>query len=103
MMFVLAVLIYRLRPAGWWLAVVSMTIGAASYLFTLARHDLAEIYAAMQTPPEQIELMRNSPLSGSRFTLIFSLLGYIVCMGYALYVRRYFSKASVDAFKASTR
>ena len=86
----LAWLTYRLRPAGWWGALVGYTVWAASLIWTFSNIGWYEFYIKAGYTPQQVDqLMRFSgPYENGSIWMIalwsVALIVYLVC------VRRYF-------------
>lgn len=86
-----AVLVYRLRQSGWWLAVVIFTLVSLSVFITFLRADPTEAYRRTGITAEQMKMMssmirRMSPL-GAAWGAAFGS-GAVI---YAVRIGRYFS------------
>jgi len=55
-------LLFRLRPSGWWLALVTICVMTASAVFTLSQIDLADMYRQMGYGEQQVQLIQQSGL-----------------------------------------
>jgi hypothetical protein len=90
---------YRLKPAAWWAALVVTVVGSADLVLVTATTDLFEMYKKVGLPAEDIEIMRKAGLfdSMSRWEPWLGAVGAIACVGYLLFVRRYFFGAKVPA------
>jgi hypothetical protein len=87
----LAVGLFRLRPVAWWVTLLAMAVGLTSVLLTFARVDPFEVQRLSGTPPEQIEILRQSGMN-MRLTMLLSPILYgTLALGYLLWIRRYFA------------
>jgi hypothetical protein len=77
----------RLEPRGWWATAISVTIGTASAVVTLAVRDPTEIWRAAGFPAEQVTAV-IAPTSGWMIGL--ALACWLSLMGYLVYVRERF-------------
>lgn len=93
----LAVGLFKLRPAAWWAALMLVGLGLASMLVTFARVDMYEMYRLSGTPPEQIEMMKQTGMNVRLTMLISSLLYGGVALGYLSWIGKYFSRAQADS------
>jgi hypothetical protein len=82
--------VYRLRPAGWWIVLVSLCIVSVSAWMTFSRIDLAELYRIMGYSERQMDTVKQFGfLQGNRLAY-FSMAGVVPMLGYLLFVKRYF-------------
>ena len=86
----LAVALFRLKSAGWWIAVVTVPVRLFSMAFTYARADLMQAYSKMGLSDTQLQMMQSSPLLRSHVILWWSLVSLVIFFGYLLWVKRYF-------------
>ena len=93
---VLAVVLFRLKPAGWWIAVLSVPIRLLSMGLTYTRADLMQAYSKMGMSDAQLQVLQSSPFLRSHVILWWSLLSLVIFFGYLLWLKRYF-KAPVPA------
>jgi hypothetical protein len=82
---------YRLRPAGWTLAVVMISVLAISGAITLLRVPLMEIYRLAGTPPAQLELLSRMRMLRSGWMALWVAASAGITIGYAFWVKRYFT------------
>jgi hypothetical protein len=82
---------YRLRKPAWWVAIVVGSVWAMSSVLTFSRGNLVDIYAGMNLPAEQLEMMKGLDSMQSTVFVWSSCAWFIVFIGYLLYVKRYFN------------
>jgi len=85
-----AVLIYRQRMAGWWLAMGMLTLLVLSVSISMMRVDLITIFEAMDLPQQQLDILRANPIWTPGVAIPMTAVAYAAYLGYAIYVRRYF-------------
>jgi hypothetical protein len=86
----LAVALFRLKPAGWWIAVLTVPVRLFSMAYTYARADLMQAYSKMGWSDAQLQMLQSSPLFRSHVILWWSLLSLVIFFGYLLWLKRYF-------------
>ncbi len=94
--FYLAFAIFRLKTAGWWVAVLSAPIRLASMVLTYARADLMQAYSKMGFSDEQLRMLNSNPMLRSHVILWWSLLSLLIFFGYLLWLRRYFNAPAAN-------
>lgn len=88
----LAIAIFRLQVAGWWIAVLAAPVRLLSMAFTYGRADLMEAYSRLGWSDAQINMLRASPIFRSHVILWWSLISLFVFFGYMLWLKRYFKR-----------
>ena len=88
---------YRLRPWAWACSVALVCLWAASTVITFARADLREYYEATGMPREQVEMTVNVMQQVEGMMIPMTLLAGLGCLGYLLFIRRYFHAAAPEA------
>jgi preprotein translocase subunit SecG len=91
----LAVAFYRLKSAGWWIAIFSLPVRLISMAITYGRADLMQAYSKMGLSDAQLQAYNSSPLSRSHVFLWWSLLSSIIIYAYLLWLKRYFKAESM--------
>jgi hypothetical protein len=86
----LAVAFYRLKSAGWWIAVFSLPVRLVSMAVTFSRADLVQAYSKMGMSDVQLQALNSNPLTRSHVLLWWSLLSSIIIYAYTLWLKRYF-------------
>jgi hypothetical protein len=81
---------YRLRPAAWWGALISIALWAFNTVWTVSRTGWAEFYRRAGYSQQQTDLMVQ--YSGGTGNAMLWAVGFwtIVWVVYLLYVRKYF-------------
>lgn len=87
---------YRLNPAGWWAVLLISLVFSISNILTFARVDIMEMYEKMGYPQEQLDLMRQYNWMDGRTVMWMSILSFVPFLGYLLWTKRYFGRASAD-------
>ena len=85
--------IYRLKPAGWWLALISFGLLLASNVVTFWNIDIMEWYRAMGYSEDLLNHIQQFNFSGRQF-VIWTLVGAALIIGYLLFIYRYFRNPS---------
>jgi hypothetical protein len=86
----LAFALFRLRPEGWWIAILTVPVRLFSMAFTYARADLTQAYSNMGWSDAQLQMLQSNPFFRSHVILWWSLFSLVIFFGYLLWVRRYF-------------
>lgn len=85
-----AVWFFRVKVAGWWVAIIAMGLRVLSTLFTVGRGNLLEAYSRIGWSQKQIEIMSKNPMfrgNGMLWWTVAFTLSYFV---FLIWVRRYF-------------
>jgi hypothetical protein len=84
--------VYKVRSAGWWVAMVSYLLFSFSWIYTSLNIDVTEMYARMGYPNEQLEAMRQINLwAGNSFALWLTYF-YLPFFVLLVYVKRFFNQ-----------
>jgi len=86
---------YRLSVKAWWCAVVLTIAWGISTGITFSRVTLMDLYAKMNFPAQQLEIMKQFAQSAS-WMVLFSVLWVVVVLAYLLYTRRYFTREKTE-------
>ena len=87
----LAISLYRLRVAGWWIAVGALGLRLISSTLTLRHADLLQLYAKMGWSETQLQQMSANPVFRSGTMLWWSLAFAVLFLGYLIWIKRYFA------------
>ncbi len=90
----LAVALFRLKYAAWWIAVITMSLRLVSMFVTSGWADLMQAYAKMGMSDSQLQVMRSNPVFRSHAILWWSLIWMVGSLGYLLWLKRYFKKST---------
>lgn len=81
---------YKLKIAAWWTMLIAYVIFGVSSIITFSRIDMMDLYKEMDMPKEQLKIIEQSGIvDRMNMPLMFSL-GFVVFVGYMLWVRKYF-------------
>jgi uncharacterized membrane protein len=87
----LAVLLYRVSLAGWWLAVSALVLRVISVILTFRRADLMEAYSKMGLSDTQLQQMSANPAFRSGTLMLWwSVVLMILFLGYMIWIKRFF-------------
>lgn len=86
---------YRLKIAAWWTTLVFYVIFGVSSMITFSRIGMLEFYREMNYPEEQLRIMDESGIIDRMNMPLMFGVGFVVFVGYMLWVRRYFVAGSV--------
>lgn len=86
----IAIALFRLKPAGWWVAITTQPIRVVSMALTFSRADLMEAYSKMGFSQQQLQLLNSNPITRSHVILWWSLCSTVILWLYLLWLRRYF-------------
>src|SRR5262249_51974677 len=86
----LAFSLFRKQMAGWWLAVVALSLRLVSAAITYRHADLMQAYAKMGWTDERIQMMSSNPVFRGNAMLWWGLGSSLMVLGYLFWVKRYF-------------
>lgn len=92
---------YRLRIEAWWLAVGLVAAWGVSAVTTFSRVDLMEFYERMSFPPDQMELLRQSPVMETQSVIALSALWVAAALIYLAFTKKYFAPPPPPPVKAA--
>ena len=82
---------YHRKLAAWWTAMLFVVVGSVSWLLTMARTDLMELYERMGMPDQQLDMMRQMGMVEKMSAMWWVGIPFAVAfLGYLIYVKRYF-------------
>ncbi len=81
---------YHRRMAGWFGSLVLLILGTASSVITFRKINMAELYARMGYEGKLLEMMKKTQLWNPAQMEWCIGLSAIICLGFLLYLRRYF-------------
>lgn len=91
---------YRLKMSAWWTTLAFYSILGVSAIVTFSRINMIDYYREINLPEEQVELIQKTGmLEGMNMPVIMGA-GFVVFVGYLLWVRRYFVVAKRAAKQA---
>jgi hypothetical protein len=86
----LAVALFRLQTAGWWIAVVAAPVRMLSMILTYGRADLMQAYSRMGMSDAQVQMLNSNPMFRGHILLWWSLISVLLFFGYMVWLKRYF-------------
>jgi hypothetical protein len=89
----LAVVLFRLRLSGWWIAIIASSARTLAVAFSYSRAGLMQAFSKMGWSDKQINTLNSSPLLRSRVSLWWSIIVMVAFFGYLLWLKRYFKTA----------
>jgi hypothetical protein len=86
---------YRLKMAAWWAMLLLCIAGAVSTWLNMVYINPLEMYEKMGLPAAQVEMMQKMGVAQwkSPGQIAILLVGWVVWLGYLLYVRRHFVRS----------
>ena len=91
-MFAAAVLFYRVKFLGWFLAVAVVTFGFLSALITFSYRGIAEFYTRGRADPDVLRVIERSPTMTGVTPIVFMAVTFLICITYLIWVRPYFTR-----------
>lgn len=88
----LAAAFYRMKPVGWWIAVITAPIRLISMVLTYTKADLLEAYAKTGPSDAEIRAMSQNPMLRGHVFLWWGLISMVMFLGYVIWLKRYFKK-----------
>jgi hypothetical protein len=90
----LAIALFRLQSAAWWIAICTLAIRLFSMALTYARADMMTAYSKLGMSDAQLQMMNSSPMLRGHVLLWWSLISMVFFFGYLLWLKRYFKAPS---------
>jgi uncharacterized membrane protein len=87
-----AIMLYRVRLAGWWLAVCVLVLRMISVILTFRRADLLQAYSKLGWSDAQLQQMKANPMfhSNTAVLLWWSVVFMILFLGYMIWIKHFF-------------
>ena len=92
-----AIALFRLKLAGWWVTVGYLSLRIASAAITFHRGDLLQAYSSMGWKESQLQAMGSNPIFRSGVVLWWSLALTLLFLGYVVWLKKYFRPPLVQA------
>jgi hypothetical protein len=84
--------VYRLKPVGWWIALIAYALFMISGIITFARVNLMDLFRQMGLPGEQIAQMQQTRFLNGHY-IIWYMIGFTVpFFGFLIYVKKFFQR-----------
>jgi hypothetical protein len=93
----LAVALYRMKPAAWWIAAGLLVLRCVSSAITFPRANLLAAYSKLGWSGRQLEMLSRNPALRSGATMWTSLVYMLILLGYMIGIRKYFAGAASPA------
>ena len=90
----LAIALFRLQAAAWWIAICTLAVRLFSMALTYARADMMTAYSKLGMSDAQLQMMNSSPMLRGHVLLWWSLLSMVFFFGYLLWMKKYFKGPS---------
>jgi hypothetical protein len=90
----LAISFFRLKLAGWWVAMASLSSRVVSIALTYSRGNLLQAYSQLGWRQSQLQAMSGNPMLRGNLILWWSLVYILVFFGYIFWTKRYFPAGS---------
>jgi hypothetical protein len=98
---IVAVLFFRIKVAGWWLAVLTLGLRMVSAVVTSMRGNLMEAYSRLGWSSRQLEQMSRSPFGHGYFLVLWTLAILIPYFALLLWTKRYFRASDSASYTES--
>jgi hypothetical protein len=89
---------FRLKVAGWWVAVISMVIRLVSAILTVRAGNLLQAYTRMGWSQQQLDVLRANPMLRSSFLMGWTIVFLFLYLGFLLWLKRYFRQAAAPSY-----
>jgi hypothetical protein len=97
-----AVSLFRMKVAGWWVAVIAMGLRVVSTLFTLGRGNLLEAYSRLGWSQKQLEIMSKNPMFRGNAILWWTVAFTLCYFVFLIWLRRYFRPSASPNYTGIT-
>src|SRR6185437_15618371 len=81
---------FKLKPTGWWVAVLTRGLLLTSAVVTATRTSLMDAYVKMGMSSRELQQLNSNPLAHSKAILFFGLSFSLIFFGYLLWLKKYF-------------
>ena len=86
----LAIALFRLQTAGWWIAILAVPVRILSMILTYSRADLMQAYSKVGMSDAQLQMLNSNPMFRGHILLWWSLISVLLFFGYLVWLKRYF-------------
>ena len=83
---------YKLNVAGWWIAVLGFGLWMLSAVVTFARVGILPMYAIMEFPKAQLDMLRQMDFLNSPSLWMLMMVFWLPFLGFVVYTKKYFRK-----------
>lgn len=85
-----AILMYCMRGAGWWIALLTSAAGFSSAILTFASRGMMEFYRRGNLGDGELARLAKSPSMTGLFPMILTAAALAIVIAYLLYIHRHF-------------
>ena len=85
---------YKLKMIAWWTTLAVYGLFGVSTVVTFSRISMMEFYREMDMPEEQLAIIQNSGMLDGMAMPVMMGAGFVLIVGFMLWVRRYFLAAA---------
>jgi len=85
---------YKLNIGAWWCATLAIAVWGCSVVISFTRISMVDLYAAMNLPVEQLELMEQYDMLDGVPMVLMTGAWAAILLGYLLYIKRYFVEST---------
>lgn len=85
---------YKLKMSAWWTTLAVYVGFGVSTVVTFSRISMLEFYREMDMPEEQLAIIKNSGMLDRMNMPLMMGVGFVLIVGFMLWVRRYFVAAA---------
>jgi hypothetical protein len=89
-------LAYRLRSAGWWMAVVLFIVLPVAWIATLLRHDMVTLYRSMGRSEAELQVLANMRVMSPALMAISIAAFAVGTIAFTLSVRKHFQRRELQ-------
>jgi hypothetical protein len=82
--------VYRMKPAGWWVALITYAFFMVSAMITFARINLMDLYRQMGFPEQQIAQMQQISFLNGHKMAGYMFVFAVPFFGFIVYLKKYF-------------
>jgi len=93
-----AVLFFRIKVAGWWLAVITLGLRLISAVLTSMRGNLLEAYSRLGLSSRQLDAMSRTPFGHGHFLLLWTIALLVPYFALLLWTKRYFRRSESPSY-----
>lgn len=90
----LAWALYRLKPVGWWIAVIAFVLLGVSGTITFARVDMMDMYRQMGYPQQQIDQLQKFNFFQGKAMVVWMACCMVPWLGYLLWIKKFFRRSA---------
>jgi hypothetical protein len=93
-----AVSFFRMKVAGWWVAVVAMSLRVLSSLATIGKANLLEAYSHIGRSQKELEILSHNPVFRGSAMLWVTAAITLCYLAFLLWLKRYFRPSASPSY-----